>query len=95
MPARLPLLLKDVGFVDVNDKVFNSFGIRDMLQEPIRKVAIEVVRPLMLAVLEDGGMDTIQALEDVDRLEADMKREVAANDAKFGFHYYWTWGRRP
>ncbi|KAF6822229.1 methyltransferase domain-containing protein [Colletotrichum plurivorum] len=95
MPSRLPLLLKDTGFVDVDDKVFNTFGMRDMLEEPMRKISTEVVRPLMLFVLEDGGLDTIQTLEDVDRLDAEMKRDAAANDAKFGFNYTWTWGRRP
>lgn len=95
MPSRLPLLLKDVGFVDVDDKVFNTFGTRDMLEEPMKKIATQVVRPLMLVLLEEGGLDTIQTLDDVDRLDAEMKRAAAADDAKFGFYYNWTWGRRP
>ncbi|KAF9873867.1 hypothetical protein CkaCkLH20_08601 [Colletotrichum karsti] len=95
MPARLPLVLEDTGFKDVDYKTYNTFCTRDMLRDAMKKIAVEVVRPVMLAVLEDGGMETMQTVEDIDRLEAGIRKDVVENGAMVGFYYNWVWGRHP
>ncbi|KAF0324452.1 hypothetical protein GQ607_008401 [Colletotrichum asianum] len=95
MPARLPLIVQDAGFVDVEEKIFNSFGTRDMLREPMLKISKELVRPVMLCVLEDGGLETMQSEKDIDRLQEEIRRDVEENGVKFGFYYSWVWARHP
>ncbi|KAI3531864.1 hypothetical protein CSPX01_13832 [Colletotrichum filicis] len=94
MPAQLPLVLRDAGFADVDDKVWNTFSVEGMMRESMRKIATEVAQPVMLSILESGGVDTLQTTQDMDRLESDLKRDIQ-NGALIGISLTWFWGRRP
>ncbi|KAK6213632.1 methyltransferase domain-containing protein [Colletotrichum tabaci] len=94
MPARLPLVLRNCGFTDVDEKTWNTYGVEDMMRGPMNKVSTEAVRPIMLSILEDGGSEAVRSIQDVDRLENEMRQDVL-NGTLVGFTYTWIWGRHP
>ncbi|GKT63162.1 methyltransferase domain-containing protein [Colletotrichum tofieldiae] len=94
MPAQLPIVLRNVGFTDVDEKIWNTYGVEDKMRGPMTKISTEIVRRVMLAVLEDGGTETLQSMKDIDRLESGMRQDVL-NGALVGFSYTWIWGRHP
>lgn len=94
MPAQLPLVLRDAGFANIDNKVWNTFSVEGMMRESMRKIATEVAQPVMLSILESGGVDTLQTTEDMDRLESDLRRDIQ-NGALIGISLTWFWGRRP
>ncbi|OHE96274.1 hypothetical protein CORC01_08492 [Colletotrichum orchidophilum] len=94
MPAQLPLVLRDAGFTDIDEKVWNTFGIEGMMRESMRKIATEIIRPVMLSILEAGGVDTLQSSQDIDRLESEMERDIQ-DGALIGVSLAWFWGRHP
>ncbi|OLN96302.1 Demethylmenaquinone methyltransferase 2 [Colletotrichum chlorophyti] len=95
MPAQLPNLLEDVGYVGVDDKVWNTFGARGLLRDHMTQVSKQALRPILLAIVEGGGLENVQSIKDVDRLEEEMKRDVEENGVLVGFMYTWIWGQRP
>ncbi|KAK1706448.1 uncharacterized protein BDZ83DRAFT_724726 [Colletotrichum acutatum] len=86
MPAQLALVLRDAGFADVDDK-FGTFS-------SMRKIATEVAQPVMLSILESGGVDTLQTTKDMYRLESELKRDIQ-NGALIGISLTWFWVRHP
>ncbi|KAK1623656.1 hypothetical protein BDP81DRAFT_331861 [Colletotrichum phormii] len=94
MPAQLPLVLRDAGFTDVDEKVWNTFSVEGIMRESMRKIATEVSRPVMPSILESGGVDTLQTTRDMDRFESEMKRDIQ-DGALIGVSLTWFWGRHP
>lgn len=48
---------------------------------------------MLAAVVEDGGLGNVQAMEDIARLEETIVREVQEG-ARIGFDWHWAWGMR-
>ncbi|TEA19692.1 N-methyltransferase tcpN [Colletotrichum sidae] len=93
MPARLPAVLKDAGFKDVNSRLFHTFAAKDMLREAMAHPAVNVVRPVMLGVLEDGGVEGMRSMKDLEAMEEAMGREIKEKGLLMGLQYNWFWGR--
>jgi hypothetical protein len=68
-------------------------GFRHLSQEATSSVLLRSIRPIMNAVVEHGGFETVKTTEDVDRLDKDIGKELQ-NGTKLGFDFLWAWGRR-
>lgn len=42
--------------------------------------------------MRDGGAETIQTVDDVERLERDMNRDAEERGVQIGFDYFWVLG---
>ena len=48
----------------------------------------------MTAVVEDGGLETVQTMKDVARLEEAIVQDIQGG-TQIGFDWHWVWGMRP
>ncbi|KAK1599521.1 methyltransferase domain-containing protein [Colletotrichum navitas] len=64
-------------------------------KEKSTKATLQLLKPSLTAVVEDGGEETVRTMEDVSRIERDLVRDTDQNGVRLGFDYFWNWGQRP
>ncbi|KAF4780421.1 methyltransferase domain-containing protein [Colletotrichum scovillei] len=82
MPMGLLKKLKKLGFQNCEQKIFNSWAADDSVRD-------EATSGIM-----HGGEETVNTMEDVTRIEAELKRDVEEKGCRVGFDFVWNWGQR-
>ncbi|OLN82106.1 hypothetical protein CCHL11_07657 [Colletotrichum chlorophyti] len=95
MPAALLRKLRKLGFEKCEQRIWSSWAADETLQGHSTTASVRLLRPSLTAVVEGGGVETIRTMDDVSRLEKEMKEAVEKDGIRIGFHYYWNWGQVP
>ncbi|KAK2773606.1 methyltransferase domain-containing protein [Colletotrichum kahawae] len=93
-PARLPEIFRKVGFQDCETKIWSSWAASEGVQDAARMVSLGIVRPMMTAVVDHGGLETVQTTNDVERLHEALARYLQ-NGTRVGFDYVQVLAQRP
>ncbi|KAI9147992.1 N-methyltransferase tcpN [Paramyrothecium foliicola] len=94
MPYRLPNKLKARGLTQCGNKIWSTWASEELTENGALPVLVAAVRPMLTAVVQNGGFETIQTMEDVLRVEDTLERDVQAG-TRIGFDWHWAWGMRP
>jgi hypothetical protein len=73
MPAKLPAAMRDVGYRECDYKIWSTWAGDERLQEAAQNVPLRVVRPSLTVVVQQGGMETIRNMEDVDQVGSNVR----------------------
>lgn len=94
MPMGLLKKLKKLGFQNCEQKIFNSWAADDSVRDEATSGIMRLIRPSLASIVEDGGEETVNTMEDVTRIEAELKRDVEEKGCRVGFDFVWNWGQR-
>ncbi|KAH7322377.1 S-adenosyl-L-methionine-dependent methyltransferase [Stachybotrys elegans] len=92
MPYHLLGTFKRSNLTECDEKMWLSWGAE--LPAGAAPVLTLSMNSMMAAIIEDGGMETIQTVADMKRLGDIILQEIDKG-AQFGFDWRWVWGRRP
>ncbi|KAK1984236.1 methyltransferase domain-containing protein [Colletotrichum cereale] len=94
MPAALLKRLRKLGFQNCEQRVWSTWAANDSIQEKVSTAMLQLLKPGLTAVVEDGGEETVRTMEDVGRIERELVRDAEQNGVHLGLHYFWNWGQR-
>ncbi|KAF6823009.1 methyltransferase type 11 [Colletotrichum musicola] len=95
MPSGLAQKFQDVGLEKCEQKVWSSWAADKTTQDNGTAASLRLIKPSLGAIVRDGGAETIQTMDDVERIEREMIRDVKERGVQIGFDYFWVWGQRP
>ncbi|KAJ0166753.1 hypothetical protein CTA2_6034 [Colletotrichum tanaceti] len=95
MPAALLKKLRGLGFRNCEQRVWSTWAADESIQQKASMGIVRLVKPVLAAVVENGGEETVRTMEDVSRIQREMKQDVEQDGVRIGVHYYWNWGQRP
>ncbi|TDZ33550.1 N-methyltransferase tcpN [Colletotrichum spinosum] len=94
MPAGLSRKFEAAGLVNCEEKIWSSWAADKTIQDNGTNAIQRLIRPSLAAVVQDGGAETIKTMDDVQRIEEGMKRDVEERGVQVGFDYFWVWGQK-
>ncbi|KAL2875312.1 hypothetical protein SGCOL_009475 [Colletotrichum sp. CLE4] len=94
MPMGLLKKFQKLGLQDCEQKIFNSWAADDSVRDEATTGIMRLIRPSLTSIVEDGGEETVNTMEDVSRIEIELKRDVEEKGCRVGFNFVWNWGQR-
>lgn len=73
--------------------MWSTWSSEDLQQSDASAVLLRSVRPILTAVVEGGGLETVKTMADVMQLEEALKKELQ-DGKQFGFDFLWAVGRK-
>lgn len=94
VPTRLFRDLERAGLASCDHKIFATLSGSDEVRKAANVGLLAVMRQALVGVVARGGVQGMQTLEDVERLDAAVRADVSAG-TMLGMNMWWTWGQRP
>ncbi|OHF02874.1 methyltransferase domain-containing protein [Colletotrichum orchidophilum] len=95
IPMGLLKKFQKLGFQNCEQKIWNSWAADESVQDEATAGILRLIRPSLMSIVEDGGEDTVKTMEDVSRIERDLRCDVEGKGSRTGFDFIWNWGQRP
>ncbi|KAH7323189.1 methyltransferase domain-containing protein [Stachybotrys elegans] len=94
MPYRLVPSLRSAGLENCDHRIWSTWSSETVNQDDVPEVLIGLVKPTLTSVVESGGLEIVQTMEDVLLLESNIIMDIR-NGMKLGFDWYRAWGMKP